>query len=280
MPTDCAPFEIAYDDEPTRVLRGVVERPAGAADEPLPWVLVLHGFKGFMDWGFFPLLSRGIAESGMVSVRFNTSGSGVGADFVDFSDLAAFEKDTYGRQLEDIERVRALVVSGALTTVDPGRAGLLGHSRGGGLGLLHAAEHAYAAIVTWAAIDDVQRFDAATLERWRADGHLDIPNLRTGQTMRLGLDCLHEYEADPARFDILAACARVQAPTLVVHGTKDESVPHDAAVRLRAALASATLLSMEGTGHTFGATHPLTEVSRPLERVLSHSLEHLACYLE
>ena len=37
-----------------------MESPAGAelAGVPLPHVLILHGFKGFMHWGFFPELSR------------------------------------------------------------------------------------------------------------------------------------------------------------------------------------------------------------------------------
>ena len=51
---------------------------------------MLHGFKGFTRWGFFPELSRRIAESGMVAVRFNMSGSGVGSDPESFSEPDAF----------------------------------------------------------------------------------------------------------------------------------------------------------------------------------------------
>jgi len=276
MTTTVEPFEIVDEDEPTRVIRGVVERPARRDEESLPWVLALHGFKGFKDWGFFPLLSRGLAESGMVCVRFNTSGSGVGADGVDFSDLAAFERDTYGRQLEDIERVRDLAIRGGLGALDRGRCGLLGHSRGGGAGILHVADHPCQAMVLWAAIDHCINFPASVVEQWRQDGHLDIENARTGQTMRLGGAALAEVDANAARFDIVEAAARVACPSLVVHGTADESVPFASAERIHAALPDSHLLAMEETGHTFGAQHPLEGMNPALARVLSRSLEHLA----
>jgi uncharacterized protein len=276
MPTTLEPFEIVDEDEPTRVIRGVVERPVDRDQESLPWVIALHGFKGFMDWGFFPLLSRGLAKSGMACVRFNASGCGVGEDGVDFSDLESFEKDTYGRQLEDIERVRDLANAGGLGMLDPGRCGLFGHSRGGGASVLHAADHPCQAMVLWAAIDRCINFPEPVLVQWRQEGHLDIENARTGQTMRVGGAALAEVDQNSARFDIVEAAARVACPSLVVHGTADESVPFASAKRIHTALPDSHLLAMEEAGHTFGAEHPLLGMNPALERVLSRSLEHLA----
>lgn len=267
-------FAVSYEQEPSRVIRGVVERPEEAGDEALPWLLLIHGFKGFMDWGFFPLLSQGLASAGFQVVRCNMSGSGVGADGMDFSDLDAFAKDTYGRQLEDIRRVRDLTLSGELGAIEPERSGLFGHSRGGGMGLIHAAECPYRAVVTWAAIGSADRFDAATKDLWRSQGYLDIPNARTQQTMRLLVDGLEELEADPDRFDIPAAARRVACPTLVVHGQDDETVDVQAAGELAGALPKGRKLILPGTGHTLGAVHPLREVNESLGQALAATTEH------
>ncbi len=267
-------FEIEYEDEPGRAIRGVVERPAAELEEPLPWLLLVHGFKGFMDWGFIPLFSRGLASTGFCVVRCNLSGSGVGADGVDFSDLGAFAKDTYGRQLEDKARVYNAVRSGELGAVDPERCGFFGHSRGGGMGIVHAADHPYKAVVTWAAIDDADRFGAEAKQLWREQGYLDIPNLRTGQTMRMDVGGLDDFEAHADRYDILAAASRVEAPTLVVHGTADETVGVEAADRLASALPNGRKLILEGAGHTLEATHPLTSVPPALGNALAATTEH------
>ena len=44
---------------------------------PRPAVLVLHGFKGFKDWGMFPPLAERLALAGFSAVSPNFSGSGV-----------------------------------------------------------------------------------------------------------------------------------------------------------------------------------------------------------
>ncbi|MBL6720583.1 MAG: alpha/beta fold hydrolase [Planctomycetes bacterium] len=272
-------FELTWPEEPTRVVRGRALRPGGPQKRPLPAVLVLHGFKGFMDWGFFPLFARGLAETGLLAVVFNTAGSGVGEDLVDFSDLASFERDTFSRQLEEVERVRQFVLEGRLGPVQEDAVGMVGHSRGGGVALLHAAAHPLQALVTWAAIDTVERFGDDAVERWRREGHLDIPNLRTGQIMRMGRAMLEDVEANREALDIVAAARRVTAPTLLIHGTHDEAVTPSSLERLGEALPNASTLLLEGAGHTFGAAHPLVEVGPDLERVLAatvgHLLEHL-----
>ncbi len=272
-------FELAYDDEPDRVIRGRVSCDT-TSKELQPWVMCLHGFKGFMDWGFFPLLSHGLNESGIASVLFNTSGSGVGDDLVDFSDLGAFEKDTYSRQLEDVERVREAILAGDLGPLDPNRGVLLGHSRGGGVAVLHAADFGYKGLITWASIDDVVRFDEATTQGWRERGYLDIPNTRTGQTMRLGMDAVRDVDENLDRLNILEAAKRVKTPTLLIHGAMDESVSMECSERLAKAIPVSEIQIIEGTGHTFGAAHPLVEVTPALGMALSCTMGHVVKCLD
>ena len=284
MPLEQHSFELVDEAEPERILRGRVDSPAGAegGDEAYPVVLVLHGFKGFMDWGFFPELSQHLASRGIVSVRFNMSGSGVGEDPERITEDEAFACNTPTRELEDTETLRAFLQSGALPWVDANRVGILGHSLGGGISLLHAAEHGdLRAVVTWAAISRVDRYGTDAVEAWRRDGFLPVPNARTGQTHRLGECWLDDVEAHAAELDIVGACRRLGTPTLLVHGTADEAVALAEAETLAEAFPAgvARTLFVEGAGHTFGATHPPkgapADLARVLEATIAHFVEHL-----
>jgi uncharacterized protein len=272
------PFRIDYEHEPGRIVRGSVLLPGGARETRLPHVVILHGFKGFMDWGFFPEVARRFAEHGIAAVRFNVSGSGIGEDPLELSEDEAFARNTHSRELEDLERVRALVVAGDLPGLDPRRGALLGHSRGGGNALLHAAEDGgYRAVVTWAAVDDFDRFDEDTKRFWREQGRLLVHNARTGQDHRMDVGLLEDLERNRERLDILAACRRLEAPTLLVHGEDDTSVPVSAVERLARALPSERrrVLRIPGTGHTFGAVHPFRGTTPELELALRESLSHV-----
>lgn len=137
---------------------------------------------------------------------------------------------------------------------------MLGHSRGGGLALVHAAERGdLRCIVTWAAVATFDRFDAPSKQSWRSLGFLPVLNARTGQELRLGVSALDDLEQHRDRFDVPAACRRVRAPVLLVHGTADESVAFSESQRLLESLPAerARLLAIEGAGHTFGVRHPM-----------------------
>ena len=267
-------FTLRHPTDSARVIRGRVDAPTDADEaRQYPHVIVVHGFKGFMNWGFFPELGARLAAAGYAGVFFNTSGSGIGEDLENFTEVEAFERSTYSKDLEDLERVRAEVRAGVFTGVDPDRAGILGHSRGGGEALIHAAEAGdLACVVTWAAIPAASRFDAQTIARWREEGFLEIANARTGQVFRIRLDGLEDYEANVARFDILAASSRMEAPTLLVHGAEDEAVEFEALDLLATARGEGvTTLRVEGTGHTFGIRHPMTETGPAFEEVWSRT---------
>lgn len=244
-------------------LHGLVDLPdeSGAPAEH-PAIVICHGFKGFMEWGFFPYLATLLAERGFVVVRVNLSGTGMvpGDDTV--SDPAAFRANTHGRELEDLLAVlEATGETIAPGRVDRNRLGLLGHSRGGGNAILAAAREPWRdrvrALVTWASVATFDRYSAEQKEGWRRNGELPVVNARTGQRLALGLGLLEDLEARPEELDVLAAARRVRAPWLIVHGEDDESVPVSEADRLaEAASGIHETLRIPGAGHTFGARHP------------------------
>lgn len=273
-------FELRYEDDPARTIRGRIEPPSAQAVEPWPTVIVLHGFKGFMNWGFFPELGRRLARAGYAAVLFNTSGSGIGPDLESFTELEAFAANTFTRELEDLALVRRFLA--ARPAFDATRLGLFGHSRGGGIALLHAAAAGdIAALVTWAAISTVERFSPEVVSAWREDGFTLVRNARTGQDMRLGLDVLRDVEEHQRELNIRAACAQITAPTLLLHGEADEGVPFSEARALMAAFRPgvARLSAHAGAGHTFGARHPLDEVPASLERAMAETTDHFREFL-
>jgi len=249
----------------------------------LPHVILLHGFKGFMDWGFFPEMARRIAARGIAVVRCNVSGSGIGEDLENFTELESFARNTLGRELEDIGLLRDWIRDGVESVLDPDRAVLVGHSRGGGLALLHASERdGCRGIVTWAAVADFDRFDDASKRIWREQGFLPVWNARTGQEMRLGVEALADLELHRDRYDVLAACRKLRRPVLLVHGSRDESVPaQESECILRSLEPSVgSLLLVEGAGHTFGIRHPMTASSDAFETVAAATLERILMLLD
>ena len=254
--TDSRPFQLEVG--PGRVLHGLVDLPQ--APGPRPAVVVCHGFKGFMEWGFFPHLAHLLASRGFTTVRFNLSGGGMlpGEDLV--SDTEAFAKAIIGRDVEEIEAVLAALVDGRVAAgrVDADRLALFGHSRGGGTGLLAAARsERLAALVTWSAVATFKRLTAEENDAWRRAGRVPVVNARTGQELELDRSILDDMEARAGDYDLEAAAAARRAPWLIVHGEQDETVPATEARRLAAAARPLTRLELvAGAGHTFGAVHP------------------------
>src|SRR6056297_3498830 len=72
------------------------------ADKPL--VVFAHGYKGFKDWGAWHLVGKAFAEAGFDFLKFNFShNGGTVAEPIDFPDLHAFSRNTYTKELEDLE---------------------------------------------------------------------------------------------------------------------------------------------------------------------------------
>jgi uncharacterized protein len=226
-------------------------------EKPRALVIVVHGFKGFMDWGFFPWTAQRLMQHRLAVCRFNMSRSGIGEDPETFDRLDLFEHDTYSTQLRDL----ATVVRHAQHQFPGLPTFLLGHSRGGGVVILGAADVPHLrGVVAWSPISRVDRWDEPTQREWRARGVLEVENARTKQIMRMSPVILDDYEAHRGRLDILGAAERITVPLLVVHGGADESVPVEEGRHIVSISEQGSLVVIRRASHTFNAIHPLVHV--------------------
>jgi len=260
------------------LLRGDVRIPDGPP--PRSAVVVVHGFKGFKDWGFFPWICGRLASAGHAVVSFNFSRNGIGSDPDRFTNLDAFAANTLSMEQAELRSVLAEVLDGDLLPRRPRKVGLLGHSRGGGQSILAtASEPRVAALVTWAAVAHFDRWTEETKARWRDEGRIWVLNQRTGEQMPLDRSLLDDFEAHRDTLDVTAAAARVHAPWLIVHGTEDLTVWPGEAETLRGAAEGASLHLVHGAGHTFQAKHPFEQAPPELREAAERTLQHFDAHL-
>lgn len=271
------PFTLDVDG---RTLCGSVSLPNHQG--PAPTVVICHGFKGFLEWGFFPFLAELLSERGYCTIRFNFSGSGMRPGDEVVTDPDAFRAASFSKDVRELRSV-LLAVGDAIAPghADGHRIALLGHSRGGGTALLAAAvTPRLAALVTWAAVSTFDRLSHPENSLWRRNGEIPVVNARTGQRLMIGREVLNDLEENRLELDLERAAASRRAPWLILHGTDDESVPVTEGRLLAASAAKPVeLLEIAGGDHTFGARHPFVGPTPQLVEAMNATQRWLRRYL-
>lgn len=236
-----------------------------------PVVIYAHGFNGFKDWGNFDLIAEQFAAAGFCFIKFNFSHNGTTPESPeDFVDLEAYGNNNYTKELSDLQRVIDWAFSKenpANSFIDPNKLFLIGHSRGGGIVLLKAAEEKrIKAVATWASVAECKTpwgsWTPERIEHWKETGVDHYTNSRTKQQMPLYYQLYEDYQANQERLNIVKAISGLSIPILICHGTNDEAVSVEKAYQLKQALAHAELFLVE-SDHVFGRKHPWTESHLP-----------------
>ncbi|MBD2843896.1 alpha/beta fold hydrolase [Paenibacillus sp. IB182496] len=274
---DTTPFRLPLTNDGAELtLRGDIRAPRDGG--PWPTVVLVHGFKGFKDWSFFPYAAERLARAGMMTVTFNFSCNGVG-EGTDFDELDKYGANTYAREQADLAALlgalRAEELPGA-ARCDTRRLALLGHSRGGGNSLIRAAEDAgIGAVVTWNGIGDVDLFSRDFRQTVLQDGIGYVENARTKQQMPITAAFFEDLDANAERYDLPTVLAGLRTPVLLLQGDADSARLLDGFRRLREAAPAQTYAGIEGAGHTFGAVHPFAGTTAALEEALERTLAFL-----
>jgi pimeloyl-ACP methyl ester carboxylesterase len=239
------------------------------ADTVAPLIIFVHGFKGFKDWGHFNRIADELCRNGFTVLKFNFSHNGTTPEHLqDFADLDAFGNNNFSTELDELGRVMDWVFFSTIfprEKCDLGSLFLLGHSRGGGIVLLKAAEDARVKkLVTWAAVSDFEsRVNPENLEAWKTRGVIFTHNARTKQDMPLYYQFREDFYRNRERLDIAARIQQLQQPLLLIHGSNDESVLPAEAEQLHKGCPPSILRIIDGANHTFGGKHPYTETALP-----------------
>ncbi len=274
--------------EKNSILEGKHQKPIltdifyRANEQKKPIVVFCHGYKGFKDWGAWDLVAKRFATAGFFFVKFNFSYNGGTIDQpIDFPDLEAFGQNNFLKELDDLETVLDKITSSSFSyknEMDTRDITIIGHSRGGGIATIKAAEdNRVTKLITWASVADYKnRFPKGeALKEWKHNGVMYIQNGRTKQQMPHYLQFYTSFLENEERLTISRAAKKIKIPHLIIHGTKDPAVSVSEAGDIKSWNPESIVFLVKGADHVFGAKHPWTEMDLPqdLDMITQKSIE-------
>ena len=251
--------------------------------EELPIVIFAHGYKGFKDFGAWRQIGDQFAENGFVFVRFNFSHNGTTPENpLDFVDLEAFGENNYSKELSDFNQVIDHLYDLACENQQWKEEDItiIGHSRGGGMAILTAAQNKKVKkLITWAAINSTYRGmpTGDELKKWKDSGVRYVLNGRTKQNMPHYYQFYTDLEENKDLLDIEYHARSLSIPWLIIHGDTDEAVPLEDALKLNQWQQRSTLKITKNGSHTFSIVHPWEkeELSPEMQEVVDLSIKFI-----
>jgi pimeloyl-ACP methyl ester carboxylesterase len=249
-----------------------------------PVVIFAHGYKGFKDWGAWDLVAETFAKAGFFFLKFNFSHNGGTIEQpIDFPDLEAFANNNYSIELDDMNRVVDYITSNNSFSkeINSEKISLIGHSRGGGIVLIHAEEDPrIRSVITWAGVSDFKaRFKKGTNEfnNWLKSGVTYIENSRTKQQLPHYLQFYKDFKENEHRLTINRAVLNLSKPQLIIHGSDDFTVPINEAIAINKSNPASELEIINEADHVFGSRHPWIEKELPqnLQKAVNLTLTFL-----
>lgn len=238
-------------------------------------IILVHGFKGFKDWGYAPYFGEYFSNKGFFVITFNFSHNGIGENKYEFTELEKFAKNTFTREIIELEDVVNAYQSNTFGIVNNPKVGLVGHSRGGAIALLTASKlQNVKAISTWGSVATLDRYSKRQKEFWRQKGYFSVMNMRTKQEMKLNVTLLEDLQKNGSTsLNIEEAVRKMNKPLYIFHGSEDLAVKVEEAKELYSwgNKEITNLKIIENTGHTFGCVHPFEGPNDKFEELLKET---------
>ncbi len=238
----------------------------------LPCLILVHGFKGFKDWGFFPYAAKFFADKGYFVLTFNFSHNGIGLSKTEFEEIDKFAKNTISLEISELDHLINAYSEGYFGNHQFNEIYLIGHSRGGAVSILSSLiNQKPSGYVVWASVAKLGRYTERQKEVWRKNGFIEIPNSRTKQIMRLDLSYLEDIEKNIYNsLNLEDAIKNLKKPLLIIHGEQDLTVPIAEGKQIFqwSNKEYSEMFTVPNTGHTFDVIHPFEGSNDKFDAVL------------
>ena len=242
-----------------------------AGHSSCPILLIIHGFRGSKNWGFFPTIAEEFAQNGSIVLTWNMSLSGYSDNAQYIDQPENFARNTITQEVVDTQSIidsilqDDRIISGDIRSHWNGDIHVLGHSRGGGIGILISAENpSIKKLALWNTISRFGRFTERQKKLWSETGTFPIDETEDGKVIAMNYTYISDLEFHSDEYSPLRAITEVSADILIVHAEQDMTVPIREAYALQEKSHSAHMHSIPQAGHIFGCTHPFTEMTSSL----------------
>ena len=235
-----------------------------------PIVIFCHGYKGYKDWGAWNLVAKEFVANELFFVKFNFSHNGGTIDEpIDFPDLEAFGQNNFKLELDDLETIIDWISTNKefKNEIDTENITLIGHSRGGGIVSIKAAENSKInKLISWCGVSDFgTRFPSGEiLKGWEEAGISYIENARTKQQMPHYFQFYTNFKENEERLTIKNAVSKLNIPHLIIYGEKDEVVTPKEAENLHKWNQKSKLIGIKEMNHPLGCTQPWEKNEMPV----------------
>lgn len=241
-----------------------------------PCLILVHGFKGFKDWGFFPFTAESFAKCGYFVISFNFSHNGISGNNYNHFNIDNFAENTVSLEISELIQIINAYKNGFFGDDVYNHIGLVGHSRGGGVAILSSLVDKVNAYVVWASVARFDRYTERQKTEWRKQGFVEVLNSRTNQMMRMNIGLLEDIEKNKdTSLNVEKAVSNLNRPLLLIHGTEDLTVPIAEGEQIyRWSDKSMTEFEkIPACGHTFDIVHPFVGSNKKFDDVLSKTKE-------
>lgn len=252
----------------------------GKYEEPIPIVVFAHGFKGFKDWGSWPLAAEIFGVKSFPFFKFNFSHNGTTPkSLTEFKDLEAFGNNNFKIEYDDLGLAIDFISkkSEELPFDWNGEIYVIGHSRGGAIALLRTSKDPrITKCATWGSVFNIEKYiHLKDTLSWQAEGVHYIVNGRTKQQMPIYFQFVENYVENKGLFDMEENLDTILSPILILHGEKDDVVGKEEAMDIYNTIEHSIFIEIENGDHTFNTKHPTTErkIPKPFADAILETIE-------
>jgi pimeloyl-ACP methyl ester carboxylesterase len=144
---------------------------------------------------------------------------------------------------------------------------LIGHSRGGGIVSIKAAENKHVSkVITWNGVSDFgERFPKnEALALWKQSGVRFVENGRTKQQMPHKYQFYQDFKDNESRLTIQSAIKKLEIPQLIISGASDTVVLSESGQKMHLWNPKSAWLVIDEMNHTLGSQHPWQKAELPV----------------